>query len=107
MGLYQVTLPQVSHTPHKAELSISHGHHSSLAKNKSLVAFLWLGYLGHNGTNDEGINDASQNALQDHSQDSRGAFLCHATEAISNGRLGLQGEEECSHETGNLGETRP
>lgn len=104
MSLYQMALSQVGYTPHEAELSISHGHHGSLAKDQGLIALLRLGDLGHDCTNDESINDAAHNALQNHSQHSGWTLFCHVAKAIPNGSLGLQGEEEGSHETGDLRE---
>ncbi len=102
MGLHQVALAQVSHSPHHAEFPVPHGHHGHIREHQCLIALLGLGDLSHYRPNDESVDDAAHNALQHDSQHRQGAGLGNTPEAVSYRRLRLQREEERRHKTVHL-----
>lgn len=51
-------------------------------------------YLGEEGSGDEDLQHHGDDELQDQEDDGSWTFLCDATEAVANGGLGLQREEE-------------
>ena len=104
VSLDQMALPQVGHPPHHAELAVAESHHRRVGEHQRLVALLGLGDLGHDRPDDEGVNDAAHDALQHDRQHRQGARLGHAAEAVADGGLRLQGEEEGRHEAVHLQE---
>lgn len=55
---------------------------------------LCIGYLGQEGTSDEDLHQHGDDELDNEEDDGCGTLLSDATETITNGGLGLQGEEE-------------
>lgn len=51
-------------------------------------------YLGEEGSCDEDLQNHGNDKLEDEEDDGGRTFLCDATEAVANGGLGLQREEE-------------
>ncbi|KAF3846598.1 hypothetical protein F7725_003676 [Dissostichus mawsoni] len=94
MSFHNVALPQISYPKHEAQFPIMHG-------NDCVVAEQY-----HDGTNHKSIYDAAHDGLKDHHEDSSRAFLCHTASSIPNGRLGLNGKQERSHEGFNHRDTR-
>lgn len=60
-----------------------------------LCSFLRPRDLGQEGTCDEDLNQGGDDQLGHKQEDGVGTLLCDETKSIANGRLGLQGEEEC------------
>ncbi|TNN63841.1 hypothetical protein EYF80_025900 [Liparis tanakae] len=60
----------------------------------SLYLTVCVGYLGEEGTGDEDLHQHSDDELDDEENDGRRTFLGDAAETVTDGGLGLQGEEE-------------
>lgn len=75
-------------------------------KTRVSFLFFWLSHLCHDGTNDEGVNDAAYYRLENHHENSNGALVCDAPEAIADRGLGLNGEQKGCSEAAHLRDTR-
>lgn len=64
-----------------------------------------IGYLGQEGTSDEDLHQHGDDQLYDEEDDGSWTFLGDATETVTNGRLGLQGEEESPRQSLHLHHT--
>lgn len=76
-----------------------------MAENQCFIPLLGLCHFCHDCTNDEGVNDAAHNALEHHHKDSHWALLRYVSEAITDRRLSLNGEQEGTSEATNIGDT--
>lgn len=94
VAAYQQALPQVGHTDQEAQLPPTLADHSVLAERDGLGPVFGPGDLGQDGPTHEGIDDDPQDGLEDEQEDGSGTLLCDTPEAIADGHLGLQGEEE-------------
>lgn len=59
---------------------------------------LCIGYLSKEGTGDEDLHQHGDDQLDDEEDNGGRTFLSDAAETVTNGRLGLQGEEESSRQ---------
>ena len=87
-------LTHVGHSDHKAGLPIVGGYDCMLAETDGLCPLLGPGNLCQEGTCDEDFQDGGEHQLGNKKHNGQWALLTDVAEAIANGGLGLEGEEE-------------
>lgn len=90
----QQTLPQVCHPNKETELPTTFADDSILAEGDGLSPVFGPWYLGQDGTTHKRIDDYPQDRLEDEQENGSGTLFCDTSEAITDGYLGLQGEQE-------------
>lgn len=94
MAPNQQALPEVGHPDEEAQLSTTFADDSILAEGDGLSPVFRPWDLGQDGTAHERIDDDPQDRLEDEQENGSGTLFCDAPEAVADGHLGLQGEQE-------------
>lgn len=90
----QQALAEVGHADQEAQLPPTLADDGVLAERDGLGSVFGPGDLGQDGPTHEGVDDDAQDGLEDEQEDGSGTLLRDTPEAIPDGHLGLQGEEE-------------
>ncbi|KAL0590936.1 UPF0764 protein C16orf89 [Plecturocebus cupreus] len=98
-------LAHVGNSDHEAGLPIVRGYNSMLAETNGLSPLLRPGNLRQEGTCDEDFQDGGEHQLGNKKHNGQWTFLTDVAEAIADGGLGFQGEEEGSSECVHLDHT--
>ncbi|KAK0148785.1 TIP41-like protein [Merluccius polli] len=94
LALDQQALPHVGHAHHDAELALPPAHRRRAAELDGLGPLLGSRQLCQERPGHKDLSQASDYELGHQREDGQGTLLRDVAEAVADGRLGLQGEEE-------------